>query len=79
MTVDERGLCIYILISAEAAIALRQRLNETVESLDVLRKQYNELSVKFESQNTELTVAKSDRACTLALCSLNDILRSQSC
>ncbi|KAF9037018.1 HOOK-domain-containing protein, partial [Hymenopellis radicata] len=45
---------------AEAAIALRQRLNETVDQLDTLRKEHTELEVKFESQNRELTVAKSD-------------------
>ena len=47
-------------ISAEAAIALRQRLNETVEELDKLRKEHAELQVKFESMSKELTVAKSD-------------------
>ena len=51
------------IFSAEAAIALRQRLNETVEQLDALRKEHTELEVKFESQNKELTIAKSDREC----------------
>ena len=46
--------------SAEAAIALRQRLNETVDQLDTLRKDHNELEVKFEAQSKELTIAKSD-------------------
>jgi protein HOOK3 len=32
----------------EAAIALRQRLNETVEQLDTLRKEHTEMEVKFE-------------------------------
>ncbi|KAI0713274.1 HOOK-domain-containing protein [Earliella scabrosa] len=45
---------------AEAAIALRQRLNETVDELDKLRKEHAELEVKFESMSKELTVAKSD-------------------
>lgn len=45
----------------EAAIALRQRLNETVDQLDVLRKDHTELEVKFDSQAKELTIAKSDR------------------
>ncbi|KAJ3545756.1 hypothetical protein NM688_g5588 [Phlebia brevispora] len=45
---------------AEAAIALRQRLNETVEELDKLRMEFAELQVKFDSQNKELTIAKSD-------------------
>ncbi|EPT01820.1 hypothetical protein FOMPIDRAFT_146747 [Fomitopsis schrenkii] len=45
---------------AEAAIALRQRLNETVEQLDELRKEHTELEVKFESMEKELTIAKSD-------------------
>lgn len=46
---------------AEAAIALRQRLNETVEEVDALRKAHTELEVKFETQSKELTIAKSDR------------------
>ena len=46
---------------AEAAIALRQRLNETVEQLDALRKEHAELEVKFQAQSKELTIAKSDR------------------
>ncbi|KAI5124070.1 hypothetical protein M0805_003897 [Coniferiporia weirii] len=45
---------------AEAAIALRQRLNETVDELDALRKEHAELEVMFESQSKELTIAKSD-------------------
>lgn len=45
---------------AEAAIALRQRLNETVEQLDALRKEHAELEVKFQAQSKELTIAKSD-------------------
>ncbi|OAX41580.1 HOOK-domain-containing protein [Rhizopogon vinicolor AM-OR11-026] len=44
----------------EAAIALRQRLNETVDQLDTLRKEHAELEVAFETQQRELTVAKSD-------------------
>ncbi|KAJ3728885.1 hypothetical protein C8R42DRAFT_279612 [Lentinula raphanica] len=46
--------------SAEAAIALRQRLNESVEQLDAIRKEHAELEVKFEAQSKELTIAKSD-------------------
>ncbi|KAI0646785.1 HOOK-domain-containing protein [Trametes meyenii] len=45
---------------AEAAIALRQRLNETVDELDTLRKDHTELEVKFEAMSKELTIAKSD-------------------
>ncbi|KIJ29889.1 hypothetical protein M422DRAFT_36799 [Sphaerobolus stellatus SS14] len=45
---------------AEAAIALRQRLNETVEELDSLKKEHAELEVKYEAQVKELTIAKSD-------------------
>ncbi|KAI8998901.1 HOOK-domain-containing protein [Trametes punicea] len=45
---------------AEAAIALRQRLNETVDELDKLRKEHAELEVKFEAMSKELTIAKSD-------------------
>ncbi|CAG8687283.1 15541_t:CDS:2, partial [Acaulospora colombiana] len=44
----------------EAAIALRQRLNETVDELDKLKKEHNELEIKFEQVNKELTIAKSD-------------------
>lgn len=50
--------------SAEAAIALRQRLNETVDQLDALRKEHTELEVKFDSMSKELTIAKSDRTYT---------------
>jgi protein HOOK3 len=50
-----------IFDSAEAAIALRQRLNETIDQLDTLRNAHMELEVKFESQSRELTIAKSDR------------------
>ena len=49
---------------AEAAIALRQRLNETVDELDNLRKEHAELEVKFEAMSKELTIAKSDRTQT---------------
>ncbi|KAI0747833.1 HOOK-domain-containing protein [Daedaleopsis nitida] len=45
---------------AEAAIALRQRLNETVDELDKLRIEHAELEVKFDAMSKELTVAKSD-------------------
>lgn len=49
---------------AEAAIALRQRLNETVDALDALKKEHVELETKFENQKKELTIAKSDRKST---------------
>ncbi|EIW85348.1 HOOK-domain-containing protein [Coniophora puteana RWD-64-598 SS2] len=45
---------------AEAAIALRQRLNETVDELDTLHKAHTELEVQHETQSKELTIAKSD-------------------
>ncbi|TFK82645.1 HOOK-domain-containing protein [Polyporus arcularius HHB13444] len=45
---------------AEAAIALRQRLNETVDELDKLKKEHAELEVNFEAMSKELTIAKSD-------------------
>ena len=48
---------------AEAAIALRQRLNETVEQFEKLRMEHTELEVKFSSLDRELTIAKSDRMC----------------
>ena len=46
---------------AEAAIALRQRLNETVEQFETLRMEHAGLEVKFDSLSRELTIAKSDR------------------
>ena len=45
----------------EAAIALRQRLNETIEQLEELRQGHAELEVKYDTVNRELTIAKSDR------------------
>jgi len=48
--------------SPEAALALRQRLNETVDELDEARRELAQLEVKFDAQERELTVAKSDRA-----------------
>ncbi|PPQ78150.1 hypothetical protein CVT25_015483 [Psilocybe cyanescens] len=45
---------------AEAAIALRQRLNETVDLYEALRKEHAELEVKFETVERELTITKSD-------------------
>jgi protein HOOK3 len=48
------------LTRAEAAIALRQRLNETVEQLERLRAEHTELEVKFEAVERELTIAKSN-------------------
>ncbi|KNZ79392.1 Hook like protein [Termitomyces sp. J132] len=45
---------------AEAAIALRQRLNETVDRFEILRKENVELQIRFETQERELTIAKSD-------------------
>jgi protein HOOK3 len=47
--------------SAEAAIALRQRLNETVEQFEALRDEHAELQVKSEDQGRQLTIAKSNR------------------
>jgi hypothetical protein len=62
--VRKAGLIVRVLVhSAEAAIALRQRLNETVDQLDALRKAHAELEVTLESQCKELTIAKSDREC----------------
>ncbi|KAF8894385.1 HOOK protein-domain-containing protein [Infundibulicybe gibba] len=45
---------------AEAAIALRQRLNETVDQFERLRKEYTELEVSHHSLTRELTIARSD-------------------
>lgn len=47
--------------SSETSIALRQRLNETVEALEELRKEHAALSVTFDAQAHELIIAKSDR------------------
>jgi len=47
----------------EAAIALRQRLNETVDQLDALRKEHADLEVAFETQKRELIISKSDCKC----------------
>lgn len=61
LTCNHHGRSAETACRAEAAIALRQRLNETVEQLDELRKEHTELEVKFEAMNKELTIAKSDR------------------
>lgn len=58
---------LFVAHRAEAAIALRQRLNETVDQLDTLRKDHTELEVKFDSQAKELTIAKSDRTLDLSV------------
>jgi hypothetical protein len=55
------NLLIFKSNRAEAAIALRQRLNETVEQFDDLRKEHTELTIKYEVQDRQLTIAKSDR------------------
>ncbi|GAA5909448.1 hypothetical protein JCM6882_002647 [Rhodosporidiobolus microsporus] len=44
----------------EAAMALRQRLNATVDELEQVRKEHAELDVKLTTRDRELTVAKSD-------------------
>lgn len=54
------------IYSPEAAIALRQRLNETIEELDALRKKAAELEVLNDRLSRDLTVAKSDRTCAPA-------------
>ncbi|KAI0306709.1 HOOK protein-domain-containing protein [Multifurca ochricompacta] len=46
----------------EAAIALRQRLNETIDELDNLRKEHTELEVQHNAIIKELTIVKSDLA-----------------
>lgn len=51
------------IYSPEAAIALRQRLNETIEELDALRKKAAELEVQNDRLSRDLTIAKSDRTC----------------
>jgi len=46
----------------EAAIALRQRLNETVDELDRLKKEHAQLEVRYSTASKELTIMKSDLA-----------------
>lgn len=43
-------------------MALRMRLNETVDEFEKLRREHTELDVKHEAVSKELTIAKSDRA-----------------
>lgn len=54
--------------SAEAAIALRQRLNEIIEQLETLRREHAELEIKFDTASQELTIAKSDCESTIIVC-----------
>jgi phage shock protein A len=63
-----------VVLSGEAAIALRQRLNEATEQLDALRKDHAELEVKWEGQDKELTIAKSN--CKVPCSCLNGILNA---
>ncbi|KAF8275193.1 HOOK-domain-containing protein [Lactarius quietus] len=46
----------------EAAIALRQRLNETIDELDSLKKEHAQLEVQYSTASKELTIVKSDLA-----------------
>lgn len=46
--------------SAEAAYALRLRLNETVEELDQMKLEHAALTVQHEETTRELNIAKSD-------------------
>ena len=48
-------------------MALRKRLNETVDELEILKKGHLGLEVKFDTVNRELTIAKSDRELWVAL------------
>ena len=41
-------------------MALRQRLNETVDALDALRNENTALQVQYEAQTKDLTIARSD-------------------
>ena len=59
-------------LRAEAAIALRQRLNETVEQFEILRLEHAGLEVKFDSLNRELTIARSDRVSSIYFCLLDN-------
>ncbi|KAH9079256.1 hypothetical protein EDB83DRAFT_1251370 [Lactarius deliciosus] len=44
----------------EAAIALRQRLNETIDELDKLNKEHAQLEVQYSAASKELTIVRSD-------------------
>jgi len=44
----------------EAAIALRMRLNESVDELDRIKKKFAEVDFKAEQLTRDLTIAKSD-------------------
>ncbi|KAH9180390.1 HOOK-domain-containing protein [Lactarius sanguifluus] len=46
----------------EAAIALRQRLNETIDELDKLNKEHAQLEVQYSTASKELTIVRSDLA-----------------
>lgn len=46
----------------EAAIALRQRLNETIDELDSLRKDHAQIEVQYSTAAKELTIMRSDLA-----------------
>ena len=49
-------------------MALRKRLNETVEELGKIKKDHMELEVRFDTINRELTIAKSDCEGYLLFC-----------
>ncbi len=66
MTSDDDFVELFFLYR-EAAIALRQRLNETVEHYEQLKRKLTELEVKFDTVTRELTIAKSDRRLLLFL------------
>ena len=59
-------LPISMRVRPEAAMALRKRLNETVEELEKIKKDSMELEVRFDTVNRELTIAKSD--CEASFC-----------
>ncbi|KZT62345.1 HOOK-domain-containing protein [Calocera cornea HHB12733] len=46
--------------SGEMVIALRKRLNEVVDELDGLKKQFEQQGVELEGSKKELTIARSD-------------------
>ncbi|KAH9001427.1 HOOK-domain-containing protein [Lactarius akahatsu] len=46
----------------EAAIALRQRLTETIDQLDKLNKEHAQLEVQYSTASKELTIVRSDLA-----------------
>lgn len=61
LLLQEEKKLTYFYFSPEASIALRQRLNETVDELETLKKKSLALEVEHDTLKNELIIAKSDR------------------